>query len=92
MHYQCYRINRATNSESGKFDRVEYDAVLAKSNESEAKVDLLLNDSVQYYLGVICGLLDDQILLGIMETRKEDIMTKRLKDLMHLVKQEGREY
>ena len=41
MYYQCYRKKRATNSESGKFDRVEYDTVLAKPNETEGKVDLL---------------------------------------------------
>ena len=77
---------RATNSESGKFDRVEYDAVLAQPNEREDKVDFLQNDSIQHYLGAIRVLVDEQILLGKTETRREDLMTKSLKDLINLVK------
>ena len=86
MYYQCYRKKRATNSESGKFDRVEYDAVLAKPNETEDKVDLLQTESIQHYLGAIRGLVDEQIILGKTETRREDIMTKSIKDLINLVK------
>ena len=92
IYYQCYRAKRPTNSSCGKFDRAEHDAVLTKSNETEAKIDLLQSNSIQHYLGAICGLLDDQILIRITEIRKEDIMTKSLKDLITLVKKRGREY
>ena len=75
MYYQCYRKKRATNSESGKFDRVEYDVVLAQPNETEDKVDLLQTNSIQHYLGAICVLVDEQILLGKTETLQKTLRT-----------------
>ena len=85
MYYQFYRAKRTTNSSSGKFDRAEYDAVLSKSNETEAKTDLLQNGSIQHYL-IAISLLGGQILSGITATKKDDIMTKSLKDLITFVK------
>ena len=87
MYYQCHRGKRnKQQSSSGKFDRAEYDAVMANSGPMDEKTDLLQNDSIQHYLGAIRNLLDEQIRLGITETRKDDIMTKGLKDLITLVK------
>ena len=87
MYYQCYRAKRTTNFSPGTFDRADYDSVINQSSDSSTpKVDLLQTDSIQHYLGAIRNLLDDQILQGITETRKEDLMTKNLKDLIRLVK------
>ena len=87
MYYQCYRAKRTTNSSPGTFDRADYDSVINQSSDSsEPQVDLLQTDSIQHYLGAIRNLLDDQIRSGITETRKEDLMTKNLKDLIDLVK------
>ena len=59
---------------------------MAKTSGTDDKTNLLQNDSIQHYLGEIRGLLDDQILSGITAIRKENIMTKSLKDLIILVK------
>ena len=60
--------------------------MIIQSTASTPKVDVLQNDSIQHYLGAIRTLLDDQILSGITETRRQDIMTKNFKDLIGLVK------
>ena len=87
MFYVANRKKKTSKGKAGFFDKEDFDATMKYSDED--LIDTVGAQCVNQYLCSIKRLVQEQQEKGLIQLRKEDIMTTKMKDLIDDVNNRG---
>ena len=84
---RCKQEEEEKNNEAGQFDLEDFKATMKYTDDDV--VDTVAHQMVNQYLCSIRRLVKEQYEQGLITMRVEDIMTTKMNDLIHIVKNRG---
>ena len=87
MFYQANRAKKKGRKQVGQFDKADYDKTMRCTEDK--LINVLGRQAINQYLCAICKLVQEQFEKGLIQYRKEDIMTSSMKNLIDVVNTRG---
>ena len=83
MFYQANRAKKKGRKQVGQFDKADYDKTMRCTEDK--LINVLGRQAINQYLCAIRKLVQEQFEKGLIQYRKEDIMTSSMKNLIDVV-------